>query len=676
MKKLLIILTSIVVLVVGAGLFISSQLDEARLRTLITEMVNEQLNVELRINGPLALSIFPTIGASLEGIHLSTPDNPDRDLATADTMRIGLRAGPLLQGNIEVEEIVLQNFSLELERDVGGHANWEGIAISSEALETLPDAEPAAPNEPNEPSEPEPVNQTTANSTPSVAIEQVLIKNGRVSFKDLHAKTHYELSDMSLETANINTNGIPFNLAFTSVLKVNQQPAHALAFTGEKLSVSAQQIDAGNWSIQGPGVNATGRARAQGNTASATFSMQANLIELLTALDQPLPDGVNQDLLADVDWNIALSSVGDNITFDASTLRLASTEINMSGNADFSDIPILNLNISSPLIDIDTLLPNADDDDNQPDSSAESDAAAPAKPASTSAAKSTSAAQQRPQASQSPFKATVTASIDRLRASGYEVSDAGMHLIATPQRLNLRSLNAAMYGGTLEANAIIDQQPGKAGFSANATLDGVDVGQLLVAGGQTIEAAGTVNANLDLDAVGDDPNQWINSLKGPVNFSMRQLELKDIGAEKLLCTALAALNQEPLTQTFPENTSFKDVDAQLMFNNGTATINTLDAEIPNLRVRGDGTVSLANSRLDTVFTANITGDLEELDPACRVTRKMQSIDWPITCKGGFHEDPSEWCRITKDDLTLITTKLMSDKVINKVEGKLKKLFGF
>ena len=596
------------------------------------------------------------------------PLNTERALAEAGVMRLGIRVMPLLSGNIEIEEVVLEHFRLILERNADGEANWEQIAVSSETLESLPDPEPVAAEEAPA-AEPD-------GSVPSVAIDTLRISDGEVVFRDQTNNTELVLGGLSLQGQQVNLNDKPFDLVFDATVSMAEQPPSAVRFAATALSIGEQGLHIGNWTLQGLGINGSGTVDLSGTQLNTSLALaQVDVLTLLAALNQPAPDGVNEEVLRNISWTATVRGEDDRFTLEPGTLALGQTQIELAGDVELGDVPQFNLSVNSALIDLDYLLPPSEADTNAetPDP-ADDQATYP-----TGEAAAATAADHGASAATAPFKATLALKVERLLASGYEITDATLNVMATPQRINVRELSAKMYDGTLVANSIIDQSPRSGGFSADARLQGVDIAQLVAASGQTFKLTGHVNADLQLSAAGADSADWGSRLDGPVKLQLSGLSTPEINAEKIMCQALAVLNQEALTAQFAEGSHFDDVVVSLNFKQGKGTIEQLSAAVPNLKLQGQGAIDLAKGRLDTRFIANITGDLEQLDRACRVTRKMASIDWPITCKGGFHEAPSEWCRITSEDITKIATTLAADKVQDKIEksigNKLKGLFG-
>jgi AsmA protein len=207
-----------------------------------------------------------------------------------------------------------------------------------------------------------------------------------------------------------------------------------------------------------------------------------------------------------------------------------------------------------------------------------------------------------------------------------------------------------------------------------AQLAGVDLEALLANTQQKQKFAGRVNGSLSLTATGAVPADWKNTLSGPLQLSIDEPVLKDLSVEEVICKAAAQLNQEALTARFAPDTQLRSIRAALDFSQGVGNIRQLNAALPDMEMRGEGKIDLARSKLDIQLNTRVTDDLGKLDNACRMSRKMLAIEWPVTCKGRFDEPPKKWCGIDKDDVAKLATQLATEKVQEKLMKKLGDFF--
>jgi AsmA protein len=234
----------------------------------------------------------------------------------------------------------------------------------------------------------------------------------------------------------------------------------------------------------------------------------------------------------------------------------------------------------------------------------------------------------------------------------------------------LQKLDARLYGGTLHATGALSADDGGGSMKLAAQLAAVDLKALLAATGGVQKFEGRLNGSLQLAAQGADPAQWKNTLSGPLQLGIDDAVLRGVSVEEVVCQAAAQLNHEALKASFEPVTRFRGVQAALDFQQGVGTFRQLGATVPNMSMRGEGRIDLPRRKLKVQLDTRVTDDLSGRDPACRMTRKMLAIEWPVTCKGSFDEDPKRWCRIDEDDLAKIATQFATEKVQDKLMKKL------
>jgi uncharacterized protein involved in outer membrane biogenesis len=120
-----------------------------------------------------------------------------------------------------------------------------------------------------------------------------------------------------------------------------------------------------------------------------------------------------------------------------------------------------------------------------------------------------------------------------------------------------------------------------------------------------------------------------------------------------------------LTASFPEDTRFDAFSADIQIAGGKARLNPLQAALPYITLTGDGHIDLLERDFDATFKARLSPQMEELDHACRVSKRLTAIDWPIDCSGEFSSKPAKWCRVD-------SSKILQDLTINEGKEKLKK----
>lgn len=95
-------------------------------RDRLAALVRDQTGRELRLQGPLELSLFPWLAVEARDAQLgNAPGFDDRPMLQVERVSAQLRLLPLLSGKIRVGRVELNGLEIHLARDVQGHTNWQ-----------------------------------------------------------------------------------------------------------------------------------------------------------------------------------------------------------------------------------------------------------------------------------------------------------------------------------------------------------------------------------------------------------------------------------------------------------------------------------------------------------------------------------------------------------------------
>ena len=122
MKKLLVSLGILVALLVLAGVAILVLVDVNAQKPRIEAAVSDTLGMEFRIRGKARLRLFPSARIALSDVRLR---NRGTDLATAETLRVGVMLLPLLNRQVNITELLLDKPVIRIEKGTDGKFNYE-----------------------------------------------------------------------------------------------------------------------------------------------------------------------------------------------------------------------------------------------------------------------------------------------------------------------------------------------------------------------------------------------------------------------------------------------------------------------------------------------------------------------------------------------------------------------
>jgi uncharacterized protein involved in outer membrane biogenesis len=221
-------------------------------------------------------------------------------------------------------------------------------------------------------------------------------------------------------------------------------------------------------------------------------------------------------------------------------------------------------------------------------------------------------------------------------------------------------------------------------LNTQGSLSAVDISQALAAAELEPMMSGKASLDWKLHGEGNTSGALTNTLRGPISLQTEAAVLLGMGVEKMLCEAVALVNQESLSAEFPANSPFEALSVEIMMGEGKATLQPLRAKLADVRLLGKGAMDLNTLDFDTTFTAKLLPGLGELDPACRVNERISAIDWPLACKGNVAGEPGDWCSVDSGEilgdmaeyeLKRKAQKKVEEKLGEEAGDALKKLFG-
>ena len=188
LKLSLLIFLALIVLAIGGAGYAISTINPAQLTQLLSSSVKAATGRDLRIAGPVNLTIFPSIGVKAEDVSLSNASwASGSDMIQLKRIDVGIRLLPLLSKRIEISRIHLNGLDAQLQSNAAGQNNWILVA---------PLAQGATANTHSE----TPESAASSNGDDSfISIETVSITDARISYQDgSGSKKFFEVTRLSL----------------------------------------------------------------------------------------------------------------------------------------------------------------------------------------------------------------------------------------------------------------------------------------------------------------------------------------------------------------------------------------------------------------------------------------------------------------------------------------------
>jgi AsmA family protein len=125
-KLLLGFLATLLILVGSGAWYLSSAIDPAKLTQLLSQTIKAETGRDIKIAGPVSLSIFPSIGVKAEQVTLSNASWAiDDQMLSVKQLELAVKLLPLFAKRVEVSKIILTGVVANLETNGAGQDNWD-----------------------------------------------------------------------------------------------------------------------------------------------------------------------------------------------------------------------------------------------------------------------------------------------------------------------------------------------------------------------------------------------------------------------------------------------------------------------------------------------------------------------------------------------------------------------
>ena len=370
-------------------------------------------------------------------------------------------------------------------------------------------------------------------------------------------------------------------------------------------------------------------------------------------LQIPVIGSLNVDLLKD-QANSKINAVLEGGKFDLS-----------ADITKLSDAPQVNFALAVDTLDLDKLVPPV--------------AAAPAKPPADGKKDENKPAQPAPAAPADDSinlsalvgpSVTGTLKVGKLVVRGLKADDVAAAVKLERGKLDISSLTAGLYGGKLAGALSVDAAQGNQ-LATKMSLAGISIEPLLMDLAQKNVLSGTGSLALDLKTAGANGYAMKSNLGGTLQLRLRDGAVKGINLTETLRELKAVLKPESQDTTVAADTSkqtaFSEMDADLAFTKGVASMKRLNFVSPLLRVtQGEpATIDFVKNELDLVARARVVNPAA--DPEGRELIDLKDVTIPVHVKGPF--DKPTYTLLWKDAIAGILKRSLENKLREAVSGK-------
>ena len=125
MKKILVALAVVVILLVAAVIAAPFLIPAETIAGLAATQVKEATGRELRIAGPVRVSLLPRLEVEVNDVAFANaPGSAEKDMARIKSLQLRLALMPLLSREVALDGFVMKEPVIHLEVDKQGRPNW------------------------------------------------------------------------------------------------------------------------------------------------------------------------------------------------------------------------------------------------------------------------------------------------------------------------------------------------------------------------------------------------------------------------------------------------------------------------------------------------------------------------------------------------------------------------
>lgn len=693
LRYFLIAIVALIILAVAAVAIAMAVINPNDFKPQIEQAVEQQTNLDLQLNGDIGWSFIP-LGLELNDVEAQLDGNR---LVALDQLIAQVDFWSLIGMSPRVNTFVLSGLDANLVVDKQGVGNWTRIMPEPAAGESKQPEQPAQPaDQPKE---------TAGGGTPlNFNVESVEVSNARVHYSDEQSGQSVTLDNFTLNASNITLGGsFPMDIGFQvetakpkltvdgkisariaanqalndfalsgldAVFDMKGEPFGGKSVTAklsgsaaanlEKETASLSDFSASlanltldaNLQVQGFG----DKPALKGNVAVKEFSLR----KLLDNLGQPAIETSDPDVLQAIAFSTDIGGSPGQIALNNLSLKLDDTSFKGSGSYTLANTGIV-FNLDGDKLNADRYLPPK---------SEEGQAAA----SEQSGSQTASAAPESdllPLDTMRSLRLDVNFGLGQLVVSNLTINQIKASTTARNGLVKVDEFSGKLYDGSFNANATIDARKDNPAWAFNSDVSNVQTLPLLTDLAEVDMLSGGANIKINATSRGNRVSALRENADGQITFNLAKGEFRKMNLTHMACEGIALVNQEKLTTTdWGSTTPFNDMSGTLKINGNTLNNTSLVAALAGMKLEGNGTVDLKQTKLDYEAGLRIVGEVHR-DPACRVTKYVENVVIPVECRGNFSENPGSLCSFDgsrfRDTLKTIAENAAKAKVKKEVD---------
>ncbi len=236
MKKALYLLLSLVLLVIGGMVALTLLISSDEIKQTLIAQVKQQTGRELRIDGSVSWSFFPSVGIDIAQVQLRNPTGfPAEPLISVARAHIRVAVTPLFSRRIDIEQLELIKPQIHLFRTSQGHTNLDDLLTpATKQAGSVPAPEPT---------------QGSGAGGYQVRVAGILIQDAELALQDQGSGQHYDLSQFNLMTGALEP-GQPADIELSTDWSVTGITGHLSTKAQISYQIKESNWQAKNWQLE------------------------------------------------------------------------------------------------------------------------------------------------------------------------------------------------------------------------------------------------------------------------------------------------------------------------------------------------------------------------------------------------------------------------------------------
>jgi AsmA protein len=665
--RILLILVAIVLVFLGTIAAFVLTLDVESYREDIVRGVRESSGLDLRLDGPIDLTLWPNVTLNVEDARADWRDADDDPLATIRRMSLDVPLMPLLAGEgLTIESILVDGVTVDMRVAEDGTQNWvkepdpdsdpdpevDPEAVAEQATDAAADALAEVEEELQIDLE---EGGTHADGTLELDLQRLEVVDLRVRYRDATTDTDIDLS--GLDVVVIGTDG---TLELDVDGRLDMVGGPHVAFEAEMVGdddLARMEIRKVIADVELPGwqralpIRLTGLARRGDSEETLVFEdMRLTAGELEARLSGEVDTGEAQTLALDFeiapsDLRALLSRSGTApATADPAALTELSGRVGIRGDSDDLRLDPIALRLDDLRLAGTARLRQGERTRADFDLDA---GRLDLRPYLAPTAEAAPEPEGGPLVTDDPLELDVLADIDvlgSLTASALvlpnlEIGETRITVEGDRGRWDVDLDAASVLGGSVTVQTDLDVERDAPEFALRLDADAIDGGRLAPDAG----FAGALSIDGRIDASGTSTAALADAARGRFDITGTPGVLDVAALRGALLPLAQLLGEADRVAAWPDQLRYESLTGAWVVADGTAD-QTLDLTLDNMRLDASGGVDLASGDFDfrsgalfsttTPRTFDVPGDLDGVRLPARCTGRLGDEGSPC----GFDRD--------------------------------------